>query len=310
MICGVDGLLVVDKPAGWTSHDVVARCRKRFGLRRVGHGGTLDPDATGVLLVGLGRATRLLRFLAGWPKSYTGEVVLGIATSTLDASGDVTGRWDMSSVTVDAARRAAQGLTGTISQVPPMVSAIHVSGRRLHQLAREGVEVERPPRMVTVSRFSVEPAAEGATAARPGDNPVFAVQVECSSGTYVRSLAADLGAALGGGGHLRNLRRTAVGPFRIADAVRLDAVSVDHVLAPIAALRGMPTAKVDEPVAIAVGHGRVLGRAELGVEGPGPWAVIDAGGELLAVYEPHRDGRTKPVLVLTPADSPASGRDR
>jgi tRNA pseudouridine55 synthase len=299
-----DGLLVVDKPAGWTSHDVVARCRKLFGLRRVGHGGTLDPDATGVLLVGLGRVTRLLRFLAGLPKSYTGEVVLGIATSTLDASGEITGRWDMSSVTLDAARVAARRLTGTIAQVPPMVSAVHVGGRRLHQLSRQGVEVERPPRTVTVSRFSVEPAA--APPSELGGGPVFAIRVDCSSGTYVRSLAADLGAVLGGGGHLRHLRRIAVGPFPVADAVPLDTVSTEHVLAPIAALRGMPAVTVDEQVTATVGHGRVLGRAELGVDGSGPWAVVDSTGELLAVYEAHGDGRVKPAVVLTPT----AGGDR
>jgi tRNA pseudouridine55 synthase len=293
-----DGLLVVDKPAGWTSHDVVARCRQRFGLRRVGHGGTLDPDATGVLLVGLGRVTRLLRFLTGLPKSYIGEVVLGVATSTLDASGDVTGRWDMSSVTLDAARVAARPLTGTIAQVPPMVSALHVGGRRLHQLARQGVEVERPPRTVTVSRFSVEPAA--ASPGRLGGGPIFAIQVDCSSGTYIRSLAADLGAALGGGGHLRHLRRIAVGPFPVADAVPLDTVAATHVLPPAAALRGMPAVTVGEPVAGTVGHGRVLGKAELGVDGSGPWAVLDATGELLAVYEAHGEGRVKPAVVLTP----------
>ena len=139
----VIGLVVVDKEAGWTSHDVVARCRRIFGQRRVGHAGTLDPDATGVLLVGLGRATRLLRFLTALPKTYEAEVVLGTATSTLDASGEVTGTWDMDAVTLAEVREAAAPLTGPIDQVPPMVSALKVGGRRLHALAREGVEVER-----------------------------------------------------------------------------------------------------------------------------------------------------------------------
>ena len=142
------GLVVVDKEAGWTSHDVVARCRRIFGQRRVGHAGTLDPDATGVLLVGLGRATRLMRFLTALPKTYVAEIVLGTATSTLDASGEVVGEWDMSGVTLAQVRAAAAGLTGTIEQVPPMVSAVKIGGRRLHELARQGIEVERPPRRV------------------------------------------------------------------------------------------------------------------------------------------------------------------
>ncbi len=152
----VDGLVVIDKPTGCTSHDVVARCRRIFSQKKVGHAGTLDPDATGVLLVGLGQATRLLQWLTALPKRYTGEVVLGIATNTLDAGGEVTGKWDMSTVTLEAARAAAAQLTGEITQVPPMVSALKVGGRRLHELARAGVEVERAARPVTVGRFDVE----------------------------------------------------------------------------------------------------------------------------------------------------------
>ncbi|MGH9153990.1 MAG: tRNA pseudouridine(55) synthase TruB, partial [Acidimicrobiales bacterium] len=209
----VDGLVVVDKPAGWTSHDAVARCRKAFGQRRVGHAGTLDPGATGVLVVGLGRATRLLRYVTELPKSYVGEVVLGVATSTLDDAGEETGRWDMSGVGLDAVRAAAARFVGEIDQVPPMVSALQVGGRRLHDLARAGVEVERAPRRVVVRRFEVSPGPEAGA---------FRIEVDCSSGTYVRSLAADLGAALGGGAHLRRLRRTAVGPFTLDEAVPLD----------------------------------------------------------------------------------------
>ena len=206
----IDGLAVVDKPAGMTSHDVVARCRRLFGQKRVGHAGTLDPDATGVLLVGLGRATRLLQFQSGLRKSYCAQVVLGVATTTLDAAGEVTGRWDQGQVSLAEARRAAGSLTGPIWQVPPMVSAVKVGGRRLHQLARQGIEVERAAREITVWRFDVE-SLDGSAA---DGCPVLAVSVECSSGTYVRVLAADLGAALGGGAHLRRLRRTAVGPGR------------------------------------------------------------------------------------------------
>jgi tRNA pseudouridine55 synthase len=226
----ISGLVVVDKESGWTSHDVVARCRRIFGQRRVGHAGTLDPDATGVLLVGLGRATRLVRFLTALEKSYVGEVVLGTATSTLDASGEVTGTWEMDDVPLAAVRSAAASLTGEIEQIPPMVSAVKVGGRRLHALAREGVEVERAPRPVTVSRFDVAPGS------RPG---TFRIEVDCSSGTYVRVLAADLGAALGGGAHLRNLRRTRIGSFGLADAHLVDDLEPEDVLTPAEALRDL-----------------------------------------------------------------------
>ena len=297
-----DGIVVVDKPAGMTSHDVVARCRRIFGQRRVGHGGTLDPDATGVLLVGLGQATRLLRFLSELSKSYTGEIVLGVATSTLDAAGEVVGEWDMSGVGLDDVRRAAAALTGPIDQVPPMVSAVKVGGRRLHELAREGVEVERAPRRVTVHRFDVDIAAAGdAAAGAAGAGPgVFRAEVDCSSGTYVRTLAADLGTALGGGAHLRALRRTAIGPFRVDDAVPLDGVGPEHVLPPAEALRGRPRLVVaDDEVTVAVGHGKVLARDVLGAAGDGPWAVVDATGRLLAVYERYDGERIKPSVVLS-----------
>ena len=269
---------------------MVARCRRIFSQRRVGHGGTLDPDATGVLVVGLGRATRLLRFLSELPKSYEGEVVLGVATSTLDASGEVVGRWDMHAVAPEDVKEAVAALVGDIDQVPPMVSAVQVGGRRLHQLAREGVEVERQPRRVTVYELDVEPAEEG----RPD---VYRMRVTCSAGTYVRSLAADLGTALGGGAHLRALRRTAVGPFSAASARPLDEVSVADVLPPAEALRGRPAVVVDEAVGSAVAHGKVLDRALLGVDGDGPWAVLAPDGRLLAVYEPYGE-RAKPAVVL------------
>ena len=301
------GLLIVDKPAGWTSHDVVARCRKVFGLRKVGHAGTLDPDATGVLLVGLGTVTRLLRFLSGLTKSYRAEVVLGRSTTTLDASGEETGRWDMSGVTLAAARGAAATLTGTIAQVPPMVSAVHVGGRRLHELARAGIEVERAARTVTVTRFDLSGPVTG-----PDDpGPVFVAEVDCSSGTYVRSLAADLGTALGGGAHLRNLRRTAVGPFTLDDAVALDDISPTALRPPIAALPGMAHITAGPGLATAVSHGKVLSAADLGTEGLGPWAVADGDGRLLAVYETDERGRIKPAVVLAAeGDEPAIDRSR
>jgi len=272
------GLAVVDKEAGWTSHDVVAKARGILGTRKVGHSGTLDPDATGVLLLGIGPVTRLLRFLSPLPKSYTAELVLGTETSTLDAAGEVTATHAMS-VTPEQVSAAAATLTGDILQVPPMVSAVQIGGRRLHELAREGIEVERDARPVTVHRFDVDPTA---------DPLVYAMRVECSSGTYVRSLAADLGRALGGGAHLRALRRTAIGPFTEDRARPLDAL---EVLPPLEAVAHLPVLAVPAD-RVAVG-GLVPGDA---ADGDGPWAVLD-GDRLLAVYERSRD-RIKPAVVL------------
>ncbi len=286
---GPDGLALVDKAAGWTSHDVVAKARGVLGTRKVGHSGTLDPDATGLLLLGVGRVTRLLRFLGLGAKRYTGVVVLGTATSTLDASGEVTGTWDMSGVGGGAVRGAAAALTGDILQVPPMVSAVHVDGKRLHELAREGVEVEREPRPVTVHELVVH----GEVA--PGQ---WAIEVACSAGTYVRTLAADLGTALGGGAHLRDLRRTAIGSFGVQDAVSVDALTVEHLRPPAAAMADLEAVVATEEQSAQVAHGRKLAVAELPVQGPGPWAVLDGGGSLLAVYERHRDGTAKPAVVL------------
>jgi tRNA pseudouridine55 synthase len=288
----VIGLVVVDKEAGWTSHDVVARCRRIFGQRRVGHAGTLDPDATGVLLVGLGRATRLLRFLTALPKTYEGEVVLGTATSTLDASGEVTGTWDMGEVTLAQARAAAESLTGDIEQVPPMVSALKVGGRRLHALAREGIEVERDARPVSVYRYDVHPTTS------PG---VLRIEVECSSGTYVRVLAADLGIALGGGAHLRNLRRTSIGSFTVDDARQVDELTPAVVLTPAQALRDLDQVVVSTEVEKLVGRGLALDRVPLGVGGDGPWGLVDREHRLLAVYEPTDTDRIRPAVVLAGA---------
>ncbi|HEX2118657.1 MAG TPA: tRNA pseudouridine(55) synthase TruB [Acidimicrobiales bacterium] len=284
----VDGLVVVDKPAGCTSHDVVGRCRKIFGQKRVGHGGTLDPDATGVLLVGLGRATRLLRFLGPLPKSYVAEVVLGVETTTLDDGGEVVATHEMSGVGLGDVRTAAARFVGDIEQIPPMVSAVSVGGRRLHELARAGVEVERAARPVTVHRFEVSPGSD------PG---VYRIEVDCSSGTYVRSLAADLGTALGGGAHLRRLRRTAVGPFAVEQAVPLEWVGPADVLPAAAAVRHLPAVSAGADLAEAVSYGKVL---DVDWPGEGPWAVLDGAGELLAVYERYGDGRAKPSVVLAP----------
>jgi tRNA pseudouridine55 synthase len=277
------GVAVVDKPAGVTSHDVVGMLRRRFGERQVGHAGTLDPDATGVLVVAVGKATRLLRFVEKTRKGYVGQVVLGAATSTLDSAGDVVATFDMSAVTLDDARAVVAGrLVGDIEQIPPMVSAIRVDGKRLHELAREGVEVERAPRPVTIHRFDVIGWVE------PG---VLSIDVECSSGTYIRTLADDLGRLLGGGAHLRNLRRTHVGEFTIAEAAAPD----ECELLPVeAAVRSLDAVEVDTATAALVANGRVLAA----FTGDGPWAVFDGAGTLLAVYERFRDGQAKPAVVL------------
>jgi tRNA pseudouridine55 synthase len=287
---GLTGLVVVDKEAGWTSHDVVARCRRMFGQRRVGHAGTLDPDATGLLLVGLGRFTRMLRFVQGLPKVYVGEVVLGTATSSLDASGEVTGTWDMSEVTVEQARAAASQFTGRIQQVPPMVSAIKVGGTRLHTLARQGVEVEREPRWVTVDRFEVSEV--------PGETGVLGIEVHCTTGTYVRTLAADLGHALGGGAHLRGLRRTKIGSFGLQEAHRLEELAPEHVLTPAQGLRDLQRLEVGSELARRVAHGLPLDRASLDAEATGPYAVVDRSGRLMAVYESSGPDRIVAACVL------------
>lgn len=291
---GPDGVAVVDKPSGWTSHDVVAKARGLLGTRKVGHSGTLDPDATGVLVLGVGRATRLLRYLTELGKSYDGEIVLGVETSTLDAAGEVTATHDMTGVTLVEARAAVdRHLTGEILQVPPMVSAVKVDGRRLHELAREGIEVEREARPVTVHRFGLSEV--------PGEPGVLAAAVECSSGTYVRTLAADLGHLLGGGAHLRSLRRTAVGGFGLDAAVALESLTPEALLPVDAAVGHLARVTVDGDLAVAVGHGKVLDRADIGLSDAdvGPWAVHDTAG-LRAVYAAHRGTTVKPDLVIPP----------
>ncbi len=277
---GISGCVIIDKPAGCTSHDVVDQLRRRFGTRKVGHAGTLDPDATGVLVLGIGVGTKLLQFVTGVDKTYTTEIVFGVETSTLDSSGEVTARHDMELQPGDVGA-AAEQFVGPIEQIPPMVSAIKVDGKRLHELAREGKEVEREPRPVTVHRYEVEPT----------DEPlVYRAEIECSSGTYVRSLAADLGTALGGGAHVRNLRRSAVGSFLLAEAGGIDEA---ELLAVGELLRGMPTLDIDAEQAIRVGYGQTLGPSPQ----KGRLAIRDDSGTVLAVYE-DREGELWPVKVL------------
>jgi tRNA pseudouridine55 synthase len=291
-----DGLVVVDKPAAWTSHDVVARLRKVYDQRRVGHAGTLDPDATGVLLVGLGRATRLLRYLQDTDKAYRGTVVFGIATSTLDASGEVVEQQPMP-VSREQVEAATERFVGDLEQLPPMVSAVKVGGRRLHQLARAGVDVERAPRRVRVDRFLVE-------SFEAGPYPAATVLVECGSGTYVRSLAADLGMALGGCAHLASLRRLAVGSFTSAEARELPAVEADPAAAVLSlstAMRDLERVDVDAEQARAASHGIAFPAGALGERGAGPFAVVAPGGDLVAVYE-RSAAACKPAVVLVGTD--------
>lgn len=298
---GPQGLAVIDKPPGWTSHDVVARARKVLGTRRVGHAGTLDPDATGVLLLGVGRVTRLLRFVSALPKTYVTEFLFGAETTTLDASGEVTATHDMGALTTDQVVATARQLTGEILQVPPMVSAIHVGGRRLHELARAGIEVEREARPVRVDRFDLEPLPASGLLGAGGASCRWRAVVTCSSGTYVRSLVADLGSLLGGGAHLVTLVRTAVGPYELAQAVALDDLSPEVLLPPVEALRWLPLVKVDEAVAADVRHGKVLPTEVVAPPGDadgGPWRVVGPDGSLLAVYDRHGPDRAKPEVVL------------
>jgi tRNA pseudouridine55 synthase len=286
----VEGLAVVDKPAGMTSHDVVARARRILGTRKIGHSGTLDPDATGVLLLGVGRVTRLLRFLTALGKTYSAELVLGTETSTLDAAGEVVAVHDMAGVDAGQVTEAAKKFVGEIDQVPPMVSAVKVGGRRLHELARSGIEVDRAARRVTIRRLEIQPTA---------DPLVYRLFVDCSSGTYIRSLAADIGTALGGGAHLRSLRREAVGSFTLAESRPLDE---PLLLPPADALRDYPAVDLPADAAATLARSGRLSLAEPPV-GEGPWRVLGPMGQLLAVAERDDAGRVRPAVVL--AASPA-----
>jgi tRNA pseudouridine55 synthase len=302
-----EGLVVVDKPAGCTSHDVVAHLRRAFGIRRVGHAGTLDPDATGVLLVGVGRVTRLLRFLSEAGKSYRGEVVFGIATDTLDAAGEVTARRPMTLAGHEVEAAVAK-FVGEIEQVPPMVSAVKVGGRRLHELARRGEEVERAPRMVRIDRIGMESFT-------PGEYPRATLLVDCGSGTYIRTLAADLGEALGGLAHLGWLRRLRVGSFTLDEAHTLEEVAgapAEVLLPPVEAVRHLDRIDVDAAVARGVTHGAVFPATVFaGASGPpgaGPVAVVGPEGTLLALYDRGR-AAARPLVVLGSfsGDTPSPG---
>jgi tRNA pseudouridine55 synthase len=287
------GLVVVDKPAGMTSHDVVGRCRRIFGTRRVGHAGTLDPMATGVLVIGVERATKILGLVTETSKSYAATIRLGQSTSTDDAEGVVTQQVSAQSVTDEAIEAAIAGLRGDIAQVPSAVSAIKVDGQRAYRLVREGRAVELAARPVRIDRFEV-------LAVRRDDESIDVdVEVDCSSGTYIRALARDVGDTLTVGGHLTALRRTRVGRFGLDQARTLDDLAerptLTHTLDD-ACLMLFSHRQLDDEQADAAANGRALNPAGIG----GIYAAHTGDGRVIALL--RDDGpRTKSVVVIRPA---------
>jgi tRNA pseudouridine55 synthase len=277
------GLLLIDKPAGITSHDAVARVRRTRGVRKVGHAGTLDPSATGLLLIGVGRATRLLRFLGDLPKVYEGTGLLGVETTTLDAEGEVVREAPVDASESDL-REAMASFVGHIEQVPPDYSAVKVGGEKLYRAARAGRSVEAAPRSVEVFAFDLTNF----------DSPRFDFRVRCSGGTYVRSLVADVGARLGCGAHLERLRRTSIGPFSVVNAVSPEDPGL---LLPLErAVEHLPSLMLEEEEARAAVHGRCLGPSGIA----GPYRAIAPDGRLIGIY---RDTGAKacPDVILAPA---------
>lgn len=304
-VTGVSGILLLDKPAGMTSHDVVSRTRRLAATRRVGHAGTLDPMATGLLILGINSSTRLLTFVVGLDKEYLATVRLGASTTTDDREGEVLATAEPG--TVDAVSPASvmagvAALTGDIEQVPSAVSAIKVNGQRAYARVRAGEQVVLDARSVTVSEFEVMDSR------RDGAFLDLDVQVSCSSGTYIRALARDLGAALGVGGHLTALRRTRVGPFRVADAATFETVDVDqHLLPPAAVARRLFAVRdVTVQEAVDLGHGKRL-RLDDAPDGS-PVAAISPEGILVGLLEIF-DGQAKPIVNF-PADELAAGAVR
>jgi tRNA pseudouridine55 synthase len=285
------GLVIVDKPAGWTSHDVVARIRRLAGTRRVGHAGTLDPMATGVLVVGVEKATRLLGHLALTEKEYLATIRLGQATDTGDADGTLLTARPAAGLALADVQAAAAALTGLIQQVPPATSAIKVGGQRAYRLARAGQPPELAARPVTVGEFTISDPQPS------GDVLDVAATVRCGSGTYVRALARDLGESLGVGGHLTMLRRVRVGPYRIGDARSLPELAADLRLIPLAeaAAAAFPVRALTGAEADSLAHG-----ASLQAQGTrGPVAALAPDGTLIALVE-EQQGRARPLAVFVP----------
>lgn len=294
------GLVVVDKPGGMTSHDVVGRCRRIFGTRKVGHAGTLDPMATGVLVVGVERATKILGLIAGTSKSYSATIRLGQSTSTDDAEGDVLQQISSATVSDDAIAGAVAALRGDIEQTPSAVSAVKIGGKRAYQLVREGQTVELAARRVRIDRFDI------LSIRRESELVDVDVIVDCSSGTYIRALARDVGAALKVGGHLTALRRTRVGGFGLDQAHPLDELSENPRLSyslDDACLLAFPRRELDDAQAESTGHGRALEPA--GIEGV--YAAVAPDGRVMALLE-DSGSRTKSVVVLRPATMRSEGR--
>ncbi len=281
---GTEGLLLVDKPAGITSHDAVAAVRRALETKKVGHAGTLDPMATGLLAIGVGRATRLLRFLGDLPKTYEGTFRLGVETDTLDADGEVIGEQTVEGLTRGAVAGAMAAKLGASAQRPPAYSAVKVGGRKLYEAARAGETVEAEARIVRVDRFDLT--------SFDGVDVGFVCVV--SGGTYVRVLAADVGAALGVGAHLTSLRRTAIGWLPVAEARPPDDPGEPLPLA--RAVAHLPRIVLDDVEAEAASHGRVLGPAGF----DGPYGVYGPGGNLIGIW--RDDGpKARPEMVLAPA---------
>jgi len=301
-----DGLVIVDKPHGWTSHDVVARMRRLAGTRKVGHAGTLDPMATGVLVVGIGRATRLLTYVVGADKEYLATVRLGVTTTTEDAEGETLAVTDASRLTRDDVVAAAVPLTGDVQQVPSAVSAIKVDGQRAYARVRAGEQVELAARPVTIRTIDVG-AVRVAEVDGTGVLDVD-VRVVCSSGTYVRAIARDLGAALGVGGHLTALRRTRVGGYALSQARTMDDlaqtsddVPLDVLSLADAARATFPVRELTEAEARALSYGQAIDADDAAVASSGATtAAIGPDGTLVALVE-ARAGRVKPALVFAPA---------
>jgi tRNA pseudouridine55 synthase len=293
-----DGLIVVDKAPGMTSHDVVARCRRIARTRKVGHGGTLDPMATGVLVIGVGKATRLLTYVVGTGKVYRATIRLGQTTVTDDAEGEVTASVPAAHLSDQVVRERLSTMTGEVDQVPSAVSAIKVNGVRAYKMVREGEAPELAARKVTIARIDVFDIR------RTGEFVDVDVEVACSAGTYIRAIARDLGVALGVGGHLTALRRTAVGGFTLDEAYTLEQLADladaggDPVTLPLAAAltRAMPIREVDEGAAKVLSHGGPLDAVGL----DGPYGVLGPDGTPLAVVS-ERGGKARPEIVLAAA---------
>lgn len=293
---GLDGILLIDKPAGWTSHDVVAKARRITGQRRIGHTGTLDPMATGLLLLCLGRATRLVEYLTGHDKRYTGTIVLGRTTTTDDAEGEVISESPVPLIEAATLEAIVEAFRGPIRQVPPAFSALKVGGRRAYDLARKGSPPELPPRPVIVRSLF-------ASFSGPG---VVEIDVTCSAGTYIRSLARDLGAAIGCGAHLGSLRRCSAGPFSLEDAVSLDALEgavaagrLDEILVqPDDGIANLDAAILGEPGVTAVTTGRAWQAPELPVRPADPVRIYADSGEFVGVGSVSSLGEIRPDKVF------------